>query len=93
MSMPEIRRRYGVPAKRGARVTFEGKGATITSARGHHLRLRFDDPRVAEPVGGIFHPLWEIDYLDGIDHGAEYDARIEDFNRRIAAARESREES
>jgi hypothetical protein len=78
MSLSEIRRRYGVPARRGARVTFEGEGATITSARGHHLRLRFDGRLRTEPAK--FHPLWEIDYLDGVDHGAEYDRRFEAFN-------------
>lgn len=36
---------------------------------------------------------WHIDYGDGIDHGARYDARVEAFNRAIAAGlAESREQ-
>lgn len=86
MSLPAIRKRYGCPAKRGARVTFEGRGATITGTprwHGHHLNLRFDGET---RVSGPFHPLWEIDYLDGIDYGARYDARIEAFNAQFAAS-------
>lgn len=74
MSLPAIRRRYGVPAKRGGRVTFEGRPARITAASGHHLRLRLDGEKGRT---GRYHPLWRIDYLDGIDHGAAYDRRVE----------------
>lgn len=86
MSLPAIRERYGCPAKRGKAVTFEGRPAVITGtprSHGHHLNLRFEGEA---KVTGPFHPLWEIDYLDGIDHGAAYDARIEAFNRLIAAS-------
>lgn len=38
MSLVEIRDRYGVPAKRGRVITFEGRRARATSADGHHLK-------------------------------------------------------
>lgn len=79
MSMQAIRDRYGVPAKRGAQVEFEGRPATIASASGHHLRLFFRDAP-GDGSSGPYHPLWRMDYLDGVDHGARYDARIEAFN-------------
>lgn len=87
MSLPAIRKRYGCPAKRGVAVTFEGRPAVITGtprSHGHHLNLRFDGET---KTIGPFHPLWEIDYLDGIDHGAAYDRRIEAFNAGMAKHR------
>jgi hypothetical protein len=92
VSLPAIRKRYGCPAKRGKAVKFEGRPAVITGtprSHGHHLNLRFDGEA---KTTGPFHPLWEIDYLDGIDHGALYDARIEAFNRALAASRAHTEE-
>lgn len=83
MSLTSIRDRYGVPAKRGMKVKFEGRPATITSGRGHHFYLRFEGEHCPQ---GPFHPLWEIDYLDGVDYGAKYDARVESFNRAMAGA-------
>jgi hypothetical protein len=74
VSLSSIRDRYGVPAKRGAEVTFEGRPATITSGRRHYIYLRFDGEWTPQ---GPFHPLWEMDYLDGIDHGERYDRRVE----------------
>lgn len=74
MSLTSIRDRYGVPARRGARVEFEGRPATITSGRGHYIYLRFDGEHRPQ---GPFHPLWHMDYLDGIDHGERYDRRVE----------------
>lgn len=92
MSLPAIRKRYGCPAGRGKRVKFQGRAAVITGTprcHGHHLNLRFDGEA---KVTGPFHPLWEIDYLDGIDWGARYDRRIEAFNRQINAALTDTEE-
>ena len=69
MSMERIRKRYGVPAKRGSRVRYTGNGSdkamygTITSARGHHLRIRLDGQKVPH----IFHPTWELQYLERTD--------------------------
>lgn len=74
MSMQQIRDRYGVPAKRGARVEFEGHRGTIVGSDGHRLRIRLDARYSAS-----FHPLWHIDYLDGVDYGARYDEREKAF--------------
>lgn len=81
MSMDYIRNRYGVPAKRGARVVADGKPGTIVAARGGHLRIRLD----GEKRTGSWHPTWNMDYGDGIDWGARYDARVEAFNRALNA--------
>lgn len=65
MTMQRIRQRYGVPAKRGARIRYTGEGkdnpeyGIITNARGHHLRIRLDGQKLSY----IFHPTWEIEYL------------------------------
>jgi hypothetical protein len=85
VSLSSIRDRYGVPAKRGTMVTFEGRKARITSGRGHYFYLRFEGEHRPQ---GPFHPLWEIDYLDGVDYGARYDRRIEAFNAAMAAGRD-----
>jgi hypothetical protein len=63
MSMDYIRRTYGVPAKRGARVNFThaAKGAlgTIIGTRGHYLRVRWD----ASGLVSTMHPTWMMVYL------------------------------
>lgn len=72
MSMDKIRRYYGVPAKRGARVRYTGEGpdkpeyGTITSAHGSHLRIRLDGHKLSY----IFHPTWELEYMGAI-HDAD----------------------
>lgn len=60
-----MQRAYGVPAKRGKRVTYKGRPARITSCDSQYLRLRFDGDKRTSPFP--FHPLYEIDYLDGVD--------------------------
>lgn len=63
--MDYIRKFYGVPAKRGARIEFTPglyriqTGTIIGSIQGR-LKVRFDDEpkRVA-----ILHPTWEVRYL------------------------------
>jgi hypothetical protein len=60
--MQSIRNRYGVPAKRGARVICNGDPATITgsSRTAEHLMVRFDDePGRTYPI----HPTWRVEYL------------------------------
>lgn len=42
MRMADFRKAYGVPAKRGMRVTVYGQVGTITSAWKGYLRVRFD---------------------------------------------------
>lgn len=68
MSMEQIRRTYGVPAKRGARVGFNPTGAresrgVIVGSRGMYLRVRWD----LEGRTVSLHPTWCIKYLDAAD--------------------------
>lgn len=60
--MDYIRTRYGVPAKRGGRIRFQGKPGVITSARPGEARLniRLDGDKHTLPV----HPTWEMEYED-----------------------------
>jgi hypothetical protein len=65
VSMEYIRRTYGVPAQRGARVHWawplaglSGDG-TIIGSRGAHLRLRLDGWRQTV----IAHPTWLLTYI------------------------------
>ncbi len=57
MSLDYIRRFYGVPAKRGGRIRFQGRGATIIGANSQYLRVRLDDGTRA-----LLHPTWEVEY-------------------------------
>lgn len=60
MSLAWIRTHYGVPAKRGMRITFDGSPATIVGAGGWdgRLRIRVDGAYRAVSV----HPTWHIEY-------------------------------
>ena len=62
MTLSWIRRIYGVPARRSARVVYAGgdrpQAGTITGARGGHLRIRLD----GQPRSRVFHPTWKLDY-------------------------------
>jgi hypothetical protein len=72
--MDYIRRYYGVPAKRGGRIKFQGKPGVITSAgRGDaRLNIRLDGDKHTLPV----HPTWEMEYEDAApDAGAETEGR------------------
>lgn len=69
MSMDYIRHSYGVPAKRGGRVTWWATlGAqavgTIVGTRGHYLRVRFDGEKRARTL----HPTWRIGYHETPNH-------------------------
>lgn len=63
MSMDYIRRAYGVPAKRGGRVAYtaaeKAVQGTIVSARGHYLRVRWDESGLTHSM----HPTWMLVYL------------------------------
>lgn len=67
MSMEWIRRTYGVPAKRGGRVEYTGgkspRIGTITRSFEGRLKIRLD----GEETVGIYHPTWEIRYLDALE--------------------------
>ncbi len=71
--MEYIRNTYRVPAKRGARIEYDGdemakfirgflykpKKGTIVAARGGYLRVRFDHQRHIVTL----HPTWKVRYL------------------------------
>ena len=68
MSMEYIRKRYGVPAKRGGRVRYTGNpdgkpvdGTITASAQGNgHLFVRLDGNKHSY----CFHPTWKLEYLE-----------------------------
>jgi hypothetical protein len=68
MSLAYIRRAYGVPARRGARIRYLDDDGTVctgrvTSARSGHLRVLVDD-RVPGYRGRLtLHPTWHVEYL------------------------------
>ena len=68
---------YGTPCKRGLRIEFDGRPATIAATNGSHLSLRFDGEK--RTTGYRYHPLYAIDYLDGTDYAARHDARVARF--------------
>lgn len=55
-----VRATYGVPAKRGGRVTVDGRPGVITSFKAGKIRVRFDGLRYSMPA----HPTWRVHYLD-----------------------------
>lgn len=62
MSMSYIRQAYGVPAKRGGRVTYTGNDepqlGTIKSASNYYLKVLID----GEEIPHTYHPTWAIFY-------------------------------
>ena len=58
MSAEYARRYYGVPAKRGMRVTVEGQPGVIVSFPGQYIGVRFD----GEKITSRCHPTWEVNY-------------------------------
>lgn len=63
MSLPYIRRAYGVPAKRGQRVQFTeaacGVRGTIVGSRGQYVRVRWDESGRTDTM----HPTWMLVYI------------------------------
>lgn len=59
MSAAYVRSHYRVPAKRGNRVSVDGRTGVITSMPGAYLRVRFDDETRSVPA----HPTWRVQYL------------------------------
>jgi hypothetical protein len=53
-----VRTYYGVPAKRGLRVTVDGKPGRITRGRGGYIMVRFDGMKFSRAC----HPTWRVDY-------------------------------
>lgn len=59
MSLKYIRKRYGVPAKRGGKILYMGKPGKIVSAKGAYLRIKMDNYKLVE----TYHPTYRITYL------------------------------
>lgn len=78
-SLDYVRSRYGVPVKRGQRVTVEGGNeGVVTCGDGAHVRVRLD----GEKHSGSYHPF-DLDYGDGITierRLARANARIDAWN-------------
>lgn len=60
MSFEYIRKHYNVPAKKGGRISYDGKFGTIINSRGAYLRIRLD----GETRIGSYHPDWNIEYIN-----------------------------
>jgi hypothetical protein len=62
--MEYIRKAYGVPARRGARVKFTDASkavrGTVVGSRGHYLRVKWDVSGFVQTM----HPTWMLIYLD-----------------------------
>lgn len=63
MSLAWVRKNYGVPAKRGARVIYSGGETavpgTVRSARYGKVYIQLDGTSQSRP----FHPTWKLSYL------------------------------
>ncbi len=51
---------YGVPAKMGQKVKYEGRPGVICGTKNAYLKIQFDGE--AKPDKGVFHPTWEMTY-------------------------------
>ena len=60
MSFEKVRKKYGVPAKRGMRVIAYGEPGVLTSATGSYVRIRLDSLSFSRR----YHPVHGISYLD-----------------------------
>ncbi|AJT42401.1 hypothetical protein [Psychromicrobium lacuslunae] len=58
MSAAYVRRYYGVPAKRGVRVTVEGRPGVIVSFPEQYIGVRLD----GEKRTSRCHPTWGVEY-------------------------------
>jgi len=60
VSLAYIRDYYGVPARRGGRVRFDGRDGTIVGAQAQYLRVRLDGDR--RPITA--HAKWRMEYAE-----------------------------
>jgi len=63
MTAGYVRGYYGVPAKRGMRVTVEGRPGVIVSFPGQYIGVRFDGEKFTSKC----HPTWEVQYLQPVE--------------------------
>jgi hypothetical protein len=66
MSIPYIRKTYGIPARQGARVRYRHPNGVevegvITGSRGAYLKILLEG--YIRPL--LFHPTWNLNYLEG----------------------------
>jgi len=54
-----IRKYFGVPAKMGMIVKYDGKTGHITGATGEYLKIKMDGERKSF----CYHASWKIEYL------------------------------
>lgn len=66
MTISQIRKTRGVPAKRGMRVYYrhEDRFGVIKSAKYGYLMILLDGDKWPK----AFHPTWKLNYLDGDDN-------------------------
>ena len=64
MTAAYVRAAYDVPAKRGMRITIDGRPATIVGFAGARLRIRRD----GEKRTAVTHPTWRVDYSPAAPH-------------------------
>ena len=57
--MEYIRLRYGVPAKRGAKIKYCGQPGKITGCDSGYLLIKLD----GEKRSKRYHPTWNIEYV------------------------------
>ena len=69
MSLKYIRDTYRVPAKRGARILFDGVEGTITGAHNGRLRVRLKGLKRR----AFLHPDWQVTYPKKCEHQWAYD--------------------
>lgn len=55
-----IRRYYRVPAKKGAKITYQGNPGVIRGGTGSYLLVRMEGDKANIKC----HPTWEIEYLE-----------------------------
>lgn len=72
-----IRSYYGVPAKRGARVEYQGKPGTVTGTSGPHVMVKLDGGKHALP----YHPT-DLRWADAAPDGGV----LEGTNRTTSGA-------
>ena len=63
MTMKYIRTAYGVPAKRGMRVTINGLSGVITGSDGAYIKVRYDGLTYSMRC----HPTWRVEYHETND--------------------------
>lgn len=88
MAIAEVRRKYGVPVKRGDIVKFAGEPVTVVSSPSMYLKVRFFDGHTL-----VLHPFaldYRIDgeWVKGDELKRRYDEAWDVWNSRMMARHE-----